>query len=174
MSAKGFFVAQDGHLASLISPISSAVAEASRRFSMALFHHASIILQLGAAGGPIGAITLSVFTAPTGGAGVAIPYRLVKFENSSAPYDVASNNPATNSSIFQIAATGYTPAADLANAMYVLEIDSADLLAAGNGGTYLELDIAIGSEGTTAQLMSAVAILSAGRNVSDQSPSVQV
>jgi hypothetical protein len=173
MSAKGFWVAQDGHLALVIPPASYTAAVVSKRFNLALWAHASVILQFGAAGGPTGAITVKVYEAVTGGSGVAIPYRLVKFEQSSTPFDVATNNPLTNNSIFNELAAGYTPSADAADAMYIIEIDAADLLAAANG-TYVEIDIAVGSMGTTAQEISGVAVLSAGRNTSDQSPSVQV
>lgn len=165
MSAKGFWVAQDGHVANLIPPKSETTAVTATRFNLAQYDHASIILQLGVAGGPIGAITLNVYQAQTGGSGVAIPYRLFKQESSSAPFDVLS-------AIINEAATGYTPVSDVANAMYVIELDAADLLVANNG-TYVELDIAVGSMGTTAQLISALAILSGGRNTSDQSPTVQ-
>jgi hypothetical protein len=165
MSAKGFWVAQDGHVANLIPPKSAGAAVAATRFSLAQYDHASIILQFGVAGGPIGAITLNVYAAQTGGSGVAIPYRLFKQEATSAPYDVLG--PLTNE-----ASTGYTPAPDEANAMYVIELDAADLLQAANG-TYVELDIAVGSLATTAQLLSAIAVLSGGRNTSDQSPTAQ-
>lgn len=173
MSSKGFWVAQDGHLALLIPPASFSAAVTSKRFNMAQWHHASVLLQFGASGGPTGAITVKAFAAVTGGTGVALAYRLVKFEQSSTPFDVATNNPLTNNSIFNEAAAGYTPSADAADAMYIIEIDAADLLAAANG-TYVEVDIAIGSMGTTAQEISGVAVLSGGRNTSDQSPSVQV
>lgn len=172
MSAKGFWVSQDGHLCQLIPPVSAGAAVAAKRFSMAEFNHASIILTFGAAGGPIGAITVNVYAAESGGSGVAIAYRLVKFEQSSAPYDVATNNTATNNSIFNESATGYTPSADAANAMYIVEIEAADLLAAANGD-YVELDIAVGSLGTTAQLLSAIAVLSGGRVTGDQTATAQ-
>jgi hypothetical protein len=166
MSAKGFWLAQDGHVANVIPPKSAGAAVTGTRFNMAEWAHASILLHFGAAGGPIGAITLNVYEALTGGSGVAIPYRLFKQEAASAPFDVFGGLTAETSA-------GYTPSADEANAMYLIEVDAADVLAAANG-TYLELDIAVGSLGTTAQLLAAVAVLSGGRNVSDQSPSVQV
>lgn len=172
MSAKGFWVGQDGHLALLVPPASKSAAVAATRFSMAQYNHASILLVLGAAGGPIGAITLSAYAAQTGGSGVAIPYRLIKFEQGSAPYDVATNDSTTNNSIFNETAAGYTPGSQIANSMYILEVEAADLLAAGNGD-YLELDIAVGSMGTTAQLLAAVAVLSGGRITGDQTATAQ-
>lgn len=165
MSAKGFWVAQDGHYALVIAPVSAGAAVAGKRFNMAQYDHASVIIQLGAAGGPIGAITVNVYAAETGGSGVAIPYRLFKQEASSAPFDVLS-------ALVSEAATGYTPSSDVANAAYVLEIEAADLLAAANG-TYVEVDIAVGSLGSTAQLLSALAILSGGRVTGDQTATVQ-
>ncbi|MGC1784457.1 MAG: hypothetical protein WA708_18175 [Acidobacteriaceae bacterium] len=166
MSAKGFWITQDGHVANVIPPKSAGAAVAGTRFNLAEWAHASILLHFGVSGGPIGAITLNVYEAQTGGSGVAIGYRLFKQEATSTPFDVFGGLTLETSA-------GYTPGTDEANAMYVLEVDAADVLAAANG-TYLELDIAVGSLGTTAQLLAAVAILSAGRNTSDQSPSVQV
>jgi hypothetical protein len=172
MSAKGFWVGQDGHYALIIPPKSSSAAVAGTRFSLAQYNHASVILLLGAAGGPIGAITVNVYAAESGGSGVAIPYRLIKFENGSAPYDVASLNSATNNSIFPETVSGYTPGSQIADSAYILEIESMDVLAAANG-TYVEVDIAVGSMGTTAQLLAGLAVLSGGRNTSDLSPTVQ-
>lgn len=174
MSAKNFWVSQDGHLCHLIPPVSAGAAQTSARFSMAEWDHASIIIHLGASGGPIGAITVKAFAAESGGSGVALAYRLVKFEQASAPYDVASNNAANNNtSIFNEPASGYTPASDLANSMYIIELEAADLLAAANG-TYVEVEIAVGSLGTTPQLLSAIAVLSGGRVTGDQTASAQV
>jgi hypothetical protein len=172
MSAKGFWLSQDGHVAPLIVPVSAGAAVTATRFSMADYAHASILLGFGAAGGPIGAITLKAFAAETGGSGTAIAYRLFKQEASSGPYDVLANNSSTGDGNFPQAATGYTPSADAANAFYIIEVDAADLLAAGVG-PYLELDIAVGSLGSTAQLLAAYAVLSGGRFTGDQSATVQ-
>jgi hypothetical protein len=177
MSAKGFWVTQDGHLANLLPPVSAGAAVKTTRFSLAQYNHASIILQFGAASGPCGVVTLLAYAAETGGTGVAIPFRLVKFENASGPYDVPTNDASTNNSIFYETTSGFTPgqisSEDIANAMYVLEVEAADLLAAGNG-TYLELDIAVGSMGSYAQLMSALAVLTGGRVTGDETASAQI
>jgi hypothetical protein len=164
--SKGFWVAQEGHYVPVILPVSAGAAQAGKRFNMANFAHASVILMLGAAGGPIGAITLNVYAAETGGAGVAIPYRIFKQEAAGTPYDVLS-------AYSTMTAAGYTPASDLANAAYVIEFDAQEILAANNG-TYVEVDIAVGSMGTTPQLLAALAILSGGRNMSDQQASAQI
>ena len=170
---KGIFVAQDAHVCLVIAPVSAGAAVAGKRFNLASWAHASVLLGLGAAGGPIGAITVNVYAAETGGAGVAIPYRLFKAENATAPFDVLALNSATNDGNFPQVAAGYTPGSDVANASYLIEIDAADLLAAANG-TYVEIDIAVGSLGTTPQLMAAYAILSGGRQTGDTTASAQV
>jgi hypothetical protein len=86
---------------------------------------------------------------------------------------VPTNDTATNNSIFNAPVSGYAPASDLANAAYILEIESTDVLAAANG-TYIEVDIAAGSMGTTAQLIAGSAILSGGRVTGDETASAQI
>jgi hypothetical protein len=170
---KGIFVAQDCHVCPVIPPISANAAQAGKRFNMASWAHASVVLSFGAAGGPIGAITVNAYAAETGGTGAPIAYRLFKAENAATPYDVLALNAVTNDGNFPQTASGYTPASDLANAFYVIEIDAQDLLVAANGN-YVELDIAVGSLGTTPQLLSALAILSGGRFTGDVSATAQV
>jgi hypothetical protein len=167
MSAKGFWAIQDGHVVNVLPPVSAGAAQVGTRFSLATWAHASILLRMGVAGGPIGAITLKVYQAETGGSGVAIPFKYALQTSGSAPFDVFGP-------VIQATATGYVPGgADIIDEMAAIELDAADLLIANNG-TYVELNIAAGSLGTTAQLMDAFAILSGGRFASDQSPSVQV
>lgn len=174
MSAKAFWVGQDGHLCGVIPPASYSAAIAGKRFNMASWEHASVLIYLGAAGGPIGDITVNVYNAESGGSGVALAYRLIKYEQGSAPYDVQTNNSSNNNTaIFNEPTTGYAPGSGIADSMYIIEIEAADLLAANNG-TYVEVDIAVGSLGTTAQLLSAMAVLSSGRITGDQTASVQV
>lgn len=166
MSAKGFWVTQDGHVVNLLPPVSAGAAQTGTRFSLANYAHASILLRFGAAGGPTGAITLKVYPAETGGSGVAIPFKYALQNASSAPFDVFSE-------WVQATASGYTPT-DVADEIIAIEIDSDDLLVAGNGGAYVELDIAVGSLGTTAQVLDAVGILSGSRYGADLSATAQV
>jgi hypothetical protein len=165
MGAKGFYLVQDGHWVDLIKPVSAGAAQTSTRFNMALWNHASLVVRFGAAGGPTGAVTLKVYPTFTGGSGVAIPYRYFLQNASSAPFDVFG-------SIQQATSAGYTPSADVADADLVIELDADDLSIANNG-SYVELDIAAGSLGTTAQLLDSFGILSAGRMAGDSSDSVQ-
>lgn len=177
MSAKGFWVSQDGHLVQLLAPLSAGAAQKTQRINMAEWNHLSAILQFGAAGGPCGVITVLVYLAVTGGSGVAIPFRYVKFEQASTPFDVAANDATTNNSIFNATAAGFTPgetsSENIANSMYLFEVEAADLLAAANGN-YVEIDIAVGSLGASALLMGGVGILSGGRITGDQTASAQV
>ena len=154
MSAKGFFLAQDDHLVDLIKPVSASAAQASTRFNMTMYAHASIVVRFGAAGGPIGAITLSVYNALTGGSGVAIPFKYFVQNSSSAPFDLFG-------SMVQATSAGYTPSSDAADMDVIIEIDADDILVAANG-TYVELDIAVGSVATTPQLLDAFGVLSGG------------
>ena len=74
-------------------------------------------------------------------------------------------------SIQQATSAGYTPSSDAADADLVIELDADDILVAANG-TYVELDIAAGSLGTTAQLLDAFGSCLAVAS-SDQSASVE-
>lgn len=165
MSAKGFWATQDGHVVNILPPVSAGAAQTGVRFSLAQWAHASILLRFGAAGGPTGAITVKVYLAESGGSGVAIPFKYALQNAGSAPFDVFSE-------WAQATATGFTPSADAADEIIAIELDAADTLVAANG-TYVELDIAVGSLGTTAQVLDALAILSGGRNMSDMSPTAQ-
>jgi hypothetical protein len=165
MSAKGFYLVQDGHVVSIIPPVSAGAAQTGTRFNMAMWGHASLVLRFGAAGGPTGACTLKVYPTFTGGSGVAIPFRYFLQNAGSAPFDVFSG-------VNQATSAGYTPSADAADADLVIELDADELSVAANG-SYVELDIAAGSLGTTAQLLDAFGVLSGGRFAADESVSVQ-
>lgn len=165
MSAKGFWLVQGGHFCHIIPPVSAGAAQTGVRFSMAQWAHASIVVRFGASGGPAGAITLKVFPTFTGSSGVAIPFRYFLQNAASAPFDVFND-------WVQATAAGFTPSSDVANETVVIEIDADDILVAANG-TYVELDIAAGSLGTTAQLLDSFAILSGGRFAGDLEATVQ-
>jgi hypothetical protein len=165
MSAKGFWLVQDGHFVDLIKPVSAGAAQTSTRFNLAQWAHASIVVRFGAAGGPAGAITLNVYPTFTGGSGVAIPFKYFLQNSASAPFDVFNE-------WVQATSSGYTPTSDVADMSIVIEIDTDDILVAANG-EYVELDIAVGSLGTTAQLLDAFGILSGGRFAGDLEATVQ-
>jgi hypothetical protein len=164
MSAKGFWVTQDGHLVHIIPPVSAAAAQTGVRFNLTHWAHASLIVRFGATGGPAGPITLSVYPSFTGGSGVAIPFKYAIQNAASAPFDVFNE-------WVQATASGVTPT-NVANQTVAIEIDVDDILVANNGN-YVELDIAAGSLGSSAQMIDAFGILSAGRFASDFETSVQ-
>lgn len=166
MSAKGFWVTQDGHVANIIPPVSAGAAQTGVRFSMANYAHASVIIRFGASGGPAGAITVNTYAAESGGSGVAIPFKYAIQNAASAPFDVFNE-------WVQATSAGYTPGSDVANEIIAIEIDSDDLLVGANGN-YVGVNIAVGSLGTTPQLLDALAILSGGRFTGDLSATVQV
>jgi hypothetical protein len=166
MSAKGFWATQDGHVANIIPPVSAGAAQTGVRFNMANWAHASILVHFGVAGGPVGAITLKVYTAESGGSGVAIPFKYAVQNSASAPYDVFNE-------WVQATSAGYAPSSDVVDMAVAIELDQDDILIAANG-SYIELDIAAGSLGTTPQLLAAQAVLSGGRYTYDMSSSVQV
>jgi hypothetical protein len=166
MSGKNFYIVQDGHFVDLIKPVSANAAQTSTRVNLQMWSHAGIVVRMGAAGGPAGAITLSVFPALTGGSGVAIPYKYFLQNSASAPLDVFSG-------VQQATSAGFTPSSDTAGLDLIIEVDASELSAAANG-TYLQLSIGAGSMGTTAQLLDAFGILSGGRFTADQSVSAQV
>jgi hypothetical protein len=165
MSAKGFWATQDGHVVNILPPVSAAAAVAGTRFNLANWEHASLLLRFGAAGGPAGAVTLNVYAAESGGSGVAVPFKYALQNAASAPFDVFNE-------WVQATSAGFTPT-NVADQIACIEIDSADLLVANNG-TYVELDIAVGSLGTTAQILDAIGILSGGRYTGDMTASAQV
>jgi hypothetical protein len=155
---------QDGHFVHILPPVSAGAAQTGVRFNLAQWAHASLAVRFGAAGGPAGAITLNVYPAFSGGSGVAIPFKYFLQNSASAPFDVFNE-------WVQATASGVTPT-NVANQTIVIELDGDDILVANNG-TYVELDIAAGSLGTTAQLLDAFAILSGGRFAGDLEATVQ-
>ena len=165
MGAKGFVLVQDGHFIDLIKPVSANAAQTSTRFNMAQWGHASLVVRFGAAGGPTGAITVKVYPSFTGGSGTAIGFNYFLQNAGSAPLDVFG-------SVQQATSAGYTPSSDAAGQDLIIELDS-DQIGAEANGTYVELDIAAGSLGTTTQLLDAFGVLSGGRFTADQSVTVQ-
>jgi hypothetical protein len=165
MSAKGFWAAQDGHVVNILPPQNATGGVSSTPFEMQQHAHASIILQLGAQSAQLTELIVNAGTSAAMTTKQAIPFNLFKQETAGASNDVLANNPSTNNGLFAIPATGYQPSAN-ANIFYIVEIDAAAL---PQGYPYVQIAI---TDGANTDFVSAVAILSAGRNVSDQSPTV--
>lgn len=154
MSAKGFWVAQDGHVVNILPPVSISGGVSSQPFNLKNAAHVSLLLQFGALSAQPGAFVLNACTDHTGATKQAIGFNLFTQETSGAANDVLSTKQV-------IATTGYQPP-DTANIFYVIEVDAASLPA---GYPYLQLVIA---DGADTDFASAVAILSGLRFAEDQ------
>ena len=159
MSAKGFYLAQEGHVVPLFLPGSTAGGKTSAAFSLACWAHASIILMLGATTGTQpGDITLNACSDATGANPVAIPFDIFACETSNT--DVMGVR-------MPMTAAGYVPVPN-SNIFYVIEFDASKMAVLGK--SYLQLSLA--NAGGNALLASAVAILSAGRFAGESSATV--
>lgn len=158
MSAKGFYLAQEGHTVNILPPVDITGGKTAQAFSLATYAHASIILQIGVSAAAEGLVTLNACTNAAGSNPVAIPFDVYKQETAGASNDVLGPR-------VPVPATGFTPAAT-DGIFYVIEIDAANL---PQGSPYLQLALA---DTTNSVIASAVAVLSGGRNTSDQSLTV--
>lgn len=156
MSFNGFYVAQEGHVVSLISPQNISGGDTGQIFNMSGYRHASIIVQLGAQAAQATAIKLNACTDAAGDGATAIPFDIFTQETAGNANDVLSTRTS-------VAVAGYQPSGN-ANIFYVIELDAAAL---PQGSPYVQLQI---TNGANADYASAVAILSGGRFVGDQSP----
>ena len=158
MGARGIYVAQEAHVVSVLSPQNITGGVTGTPFALKTYAHASIIVQLGAQAAAATKILLNACSNAAGAGATAIPFDIFTQETAGNTNDVTSGRlPQT--------AAGYTPSAN-ANIFYILELDAATLPA---GLPYVQLQI---TNGANADYASAVAILSAGRNTSDQSLTV--
>lgn len=158
MSAKGFYLAQEGHVVNILPPIDVTGGKTAQAFNLKNHAHASIFLGIGVSAAAPGLVTLNACSDNAGTGATAIPFDVYKQETAGASNDVTGGRVA-------VPATGFTPAAT-DGIFYILEIDAAALPAAL---PYLQLAIA---NTTNSVIASAVAVLSGGRNISDQSLTV--
>jgi len=156
MSAKGFWAAQDGHVVSVLSPQNITGGVTGQIFNMQGYHHASIIVQLGAQAAAATKILVNACQDNVGTGAAAQPFNLFTQETAGLSNDALSTRQA-------VAAAGYTPSGN-ANIFYVIELD-ADALPAAS--PFVQLQI---TNGANADYASAVAVLSGGRFTGDQSP----
>ncbi len=159
---QGFNVSEGGHVVPLVCPVSSSatVNGTSQWFSMKGWHHASIIMLFGAVGSAIPTgVTLNAATSAAGAGSAAMTFRYYKSIVTVSGDILAGPTVATSS--------GFAPA-NSAGAMYVIEVDSPEIESITDGNAYLQLVIA----GGTSTLISALAVLSAGRFTQQASPTV--
>lgn len=155
--SKGYQLSQETHLVPVIYPLNITGGVAGQAVNMAKFAHVTFLLSLGVTASAPTAILVNACTDHTGAGATAIPFTIYPGETSSgtAGSDVLAAKVAAT-------AAGYTPSAN-DNIFYVIELSSAALPA---GSTYVQLQITAPAASIIA---SAVAVLSGGRYVGDQS-----
>jgi hypothetical protein len=151
MSAKGFYIAEEGHVVNILPPQDIAAGVSSDVFSMKGYAHATIIVQCGSTNADAGNVTIEEcdnFT-PTTDTAISFNYYAETTDTGdtlgaktyAASIDVSAND----------------------NVMYVIEIDAAQLTD-GYPNLILKWSAAGG-----ATIASAVAILSGARYASAES-----
>lgn len=158
----GFNVAEAGHVVNVIAPVdgNAGAPVTNQRFSMKNWDHASIIVQLGITGGTPTSILLKAFAAASGGVGTAIGFR-----SYGPPTNQGISNDVLPAGVDN-AATGITTITTNDQTFYVIEVDSASL---PDGLPWLQLEVTMPA---SSNLVSAIAILSAGRFAFASSPTV--
>lgn len=154
-SAKGFYVAQEGHVVNILPPVDITGGKTAQAFNMANSAHASILVQQGVAAAAFTKILVNACTSAGGAGATAIPFDIYTQTTAGAANDVLSGRTA-------VAAAGYTPAAG-SGVFYDIEIDAAQL---PQGSNYVQLQL---TNGVNSVIASAVAILTGGRYINDQS-----
>ena len=163
MSAKGFRLAESGHVVNVLPPVDITGGTTSQAVEMALAGHVSFLLQIGVSAAAPGAVTVQAGTATAAvGANVAgataIPFRVYKQETAGASHDVLDAGT-------DVTTAGFTPAAG-DGIFYVIEVD-ADALPAGK--PYVQLALA---NTTNSVIASAAAVLSGLRYAGLSNPTV--
>jgi hypothetical protein len=150
------YSAQDGHWVPLVYPVDETGGVVSAWFNMAKYSHASIAIMIGVSAAAPGAITLNAASDSSGTGSVAIAFDVFKGETTNT--DTLGARTACTS-------TGFTPPAT-DKIFYVIEIDAAAL---PQGLNWLKLTEA---DTSNSVIDSAIAFLSGGRQVCDQSATV--
>lgn len=154
--SKGFYTAQDGHVVPVLAPVDITGGKVGAAFSMKNHAHASILLQIGVSAAAFTKILVNACTDAAGSNPTAIPFDIFTCENANT--DVTSGRT-------PVPVAGYTPSA-VDQIFYVIELDASQL---PQGSPYVQLQL---TNGANSVIASAVAILSGGRFVNDQSATV--
>lgn len=153
-------LAETCHFINLLPPVSDTTGQTTSCFSLENWSHATIIVQMGATNADAGFITVEKCTAQAGTNNTQFAFQYYAEETDAG--DVLDAAPTR-----VVAATGIDAApAGVNNIMYVIEIDAAEL-----GPTYLWVRVVLSAPGG-ANLVSALAILSGGRDARAASPTV--
>lgn len=149
MGAKGFVIAEQGHVVNILPPIDITGGKVGQAFSMKNHHHASIVLQVGVSAAAFTKILVNACDDASGTNPVAIPFAIYAQETAGAANDVLGARQ-------QIGAAGYTPSAN-DGIFYVIELDAAEL---PQGKPYVQVQ---GTNGSNSVIASGVAILTGSR-----------
>ncbi len=175
----GFNVAEQGHAVNVLPAVSISGGKTTVPVSMAGAEHLSFIISFGASAALPTSIIVKQATTEAAGTSLAMGFRFYYQLTGGAGNDTLLGP-------FYAAATGITstlpagaafPAGGVANLMYIIEIDAAELeVAAAVVGTIVEypyVEVVIADSGNTT-IGSAIAILSGLRYAYKGSPSVTV
>jgi hypothetical protein len=164
----GFNISEAGHIVPLILPKSVSGGVTGQPFSMKGAEHVSIIISVGALAAQLGVLTLNACSDVGGDGATAIPFRYYQQSTAGAGNDKLDTGPVAAT------ASGFTPP-NTPNVIYTIELDSSELNFLGDGDSsdlpYLQLSVA---DGSNADFVSAVAILSGLRNQYQKNPTQTV
>lgn len=160
MGAKGFVLAEEGHLVQLWEPADHTAAESTLVVRMGKYSHLTAIISYGATPRVDGLILVESCNnmTPSVHTEIVFDYYECILDFEGALGDVLSARKSA-------AVTGLVPTA-VANTMYVIELDADQLVSGHIGFRFRQADP------TGASIMSAIAILSGARYASPQSPTV--
>ena len=160
MSARGYNIAQEGHVVLLESPSSISGGVAGQVFSMRNAAKANIIVAWGALAAAQGIVTLSACSDLAGDNAVPIGFDRYQQVAAGPSNDVLAARQV-------ITSAGYTPS-DVAGTLDVLLVQADQL---PDGKPYLKLTLA---DGTNADFASAVVVLTGVRYQGDANQSATV
>ena len=150
---RGINLAERGHIVNILPAKDITGGATGDVFSMAKWSHATIILTIGVSAAAFTKIFITVGTDYTPSNAEDIPFNMYKEETALG--DTLGAREA-------VAVAGYTPSAN-DNIMYVIELDHTELPETKH---FVQLRL---TNGANAVLAAAVAILTGGRYIQDQS-----
>lgn len=165
MGARGFNVAEEGHVVSILSPQSISGGVTSTPFHLKYAGKANILVQFGALAGAPGVVILNACSNAAGAGATPIPFTYYTKSTAGNTTDTLDLNGSTPSAAFAATAAGFTPA-DTANTFFEIVVQSDQLPA---GLPYLQLSLA---SGAVANFASAIAILTGLDYAGGQQPTV--
>ena len=153
MAAKGFYVAQEGHVINALPPVDINGGKNSDVWSMKEYAHATILINMGVTGAA-STVTLEECDDIVPTTKTAIAFNVFKEETDAGD---------TLGALVAAAAAGFASSANN-NIMYVIEIDASTL---AEDYPYLRV---VFSDPAAATFAAVMVVLSGGRYHRDQSP----